>query len=205
MIHMTKRVATEYGFKHQSTTSKHIHLIHVKDGDDDYFGVSLEPEPYKVLLSYVSDSLLYYLVQDPDNGATMAETPFVFDKVPKIPEDGDLFLLRDASPGEISEWSARNDILLSKLGIQPVPTTESVMVQDDARYNILRGEFGIGEKGKPKWRDGLRKLKRKIPELNEELGDIIENMKFPSVGTFEERSKEWLKDNEHTVLILVGG
>jgi len=186
--------------------SDYLHLIHVKVGPDNYWGVSLEPEPFEALLSDVSDKLLYYLVREPDNDPVIAEVPFVFNRVPKVPEKGDLFLLRDSTADERAEWSMRNDTLLTQQNLTPVPITEKVMVQEDMRYNMLRGEFGIGDHQTDiSWRKSLREVERKDKEIASELEKSLFSMKLPSVGNFEERSKEWLKDNEHTVIILIGG
>lgn len=203
MFHVVQRFAEEY--VEELGKSDYLHLIHVRDGNDHYWGVSLEPEPFKTTLADVSDKLLYYLVQDPDAGAMVAETPFVFDRVPKLPERGDLFLLRDSTTAERAEWSMRNDAILAENNLTAVPTDSEVMVQEDMRYNAIRGEFGIGgERSQTSWRGSLRRAEKKGKDLAKEMEDILVNAKLPPAPEFEERSPEWLENNEHTVLILVG-
>lgn len=204
MFHSVQRFAEEYA--RALGKSDYLHLIHVQAGPDSYWGVSLEPEPFEAKLSDVSEKLLYYLVREPEKDPVIAEVPFVFDRVPKVPERDDLFLLRDSTADERTEWSMRNDALLAKQSLTPVPITEVVRVQEDMRYNMLRGEFGIGDhRSDVSWRKALRAVKKKGKGVASELEKSLHGMKLPKVGNFEERSKEWLKDNEHTVLILVGG
>jgi len=207
-IYVVQRLAAEFA-EELGAQGELLHLIKVSDGRHQFFGVSLEPKPYQEELAAMSDKLLLASGSDEEalHRQMMAANPWVYDKLPAVfdsPEEG-YFYVRDTTSDEMEVVAIRNDEEIRDLGAAPVPASTRTWFVDDIRFNMLRGEFGLGDNGQPMWRPALRRLIRdRLPAIQEEVMTAMFEAKLTlDAPAFETRSPEWLKANEEFAVMMV--
>jgi len=207
-LYTVQRLAEEYA-QELGRRASFLHLIRVVVGNDIYFGVSLEPEPFSAPLDEFADRLLIASSsgEDPTHSLMVKESPWVYDQVPSVfsnAEEG-YFFVRGSTPEEIEIVSVANETKNQDLGLRPVDPATRTWFVDDVRFNMLRGEFGIGDDGKPLWRPALRRLiKDRLPTIQEEVETAMfkANLNL-DVPAFEPRSPEWLDANADFAMMMV--
>ena len=197
--------------KSNSKGSATVHLIRVKVGQDEFFGVSLEPKAYQMALEEAVElAQVLVAVTDSENSlhrALVERGPWRPDRLPAIfatKEEG-FFFVRDAPKNERIEVAIRNQVVLEDMGRKAVDLSERTWFLTDLRYNMARGEFGIGDKQKPLWRPAMRALvKDHLPQVAKDVRRAFFDGKFPEQPpTFETRSPDWLDANADFAMMII--
>lgn len=193
-----------------------IHFVRIDAGGTVWHGVSLEPEPFEMEVTEdlkLEKSYLFYLLPGVEAGSDVEKlvggNPYTASTLPVAPDKEEaIYLLRDSTPDEVNAARLENLGYFVSNNIDPVSVESDIPVQEDLEYNVSRAEYQIGDSGKEAaWRPAFKKLTNKVlPLIMEEVkmamieGDI-DSQHLPE---FEDRSKEWLDNNEDFMLLVSG-
>lgn len=194
-----------------------------KGGREVSYGVAVEPTLEEIALERLRERVVFLELERStaprDLLKLMAHGPWVVHALPMLPkaEEGHL-VVRDAALEEREQVLSRNRLflrnnplmvsdaqraLLPALDLMDVtrpmllPPASKVQAEEDAAYNLTRGEFGLGDKLTAQvWRPALMRLiQQRLGIILDDLVDDLARGKLDVVqdeDRFEDRSERWL-------------
>lgn len=212
---VTRFVAARYAERlaELMESEEYLHLIRIEAPDQDYYGVSIEPEIETLYVESLADRVFLLVLPPTAPGwqkALIEHNPWVYDHLPLVPDgDQSFYYVRSATEAEKSEVRQRNQKYFEDHDLTPVSVDTEIPVQDDVVYNQARAEFAIGDAPAPaKWRPALQELSSNFSQklLDELVGKLEREGQISEedIPTFESRSPQWYSENSEFVELIRG-
>lgn len=192
---------------------EYLHLVEIPGAGENggsAWGVSLEPDAFETELTEIASYLMFYVSGDDADKLDLQieeANPWVFNRLPDVPKTG-FFWLRHSDEDELAIARTQNDEWLRENGHTAIdPEQHTITAQWDVAYNVARAEFGIDAEGREEWIPALRDLSRKqIPVIFDQIvEEIAEGRLRDEAPNFEDRSLEWLQQNQQFMMFVWQG